>query len=85
MSKWRFYFPDDGETANDAVAFPSSWVSYTFADIAQYACEEDFNHRSGWERPDYQEFAIAVISPLGVERRFVGRHQPSVDHVVRDA
>lgn len=84
MNHWRYYFPDEGETAEDARSI-KTMRPYMFQDIAEIACEEDFNQRSGWERPEGQEFAIAVIFPLGVERRFVGRHQPSVDHVVREA
>lgn len=78
--EWSFYFPEDGETAADAV--PIIGRIFDADHAAQEACEYDYNSRDGWERIS-SDFAIVVISPDGVESRFTGAHEPSIDHVVR--
>lgn len=80
--EWKFYFPDDGETADDAC--PIIGKVWGADDAAQNACEYDFSSRDGWERGE-GEFPIVVISPEGVEFKFIGCHEPSIDHVVREA
>lgn len=84
MSKWQYYFPDGGETADDAREIKHSWRKpNNFYDAAQIACELDFARHDGWERGDAR-FQIAVISPEGEEHRYEAWHEPSVEHRVSE-
>lgn len=80
--EWVFYYPDDGESQDDARPIIGRIPSPRRAAIE--ACEYDYNNRDGWERID-REFLIAVISPDGIESRFMGRHEPSISHCVEEA
>ena len=85
---WRAYYPEDGETADDAqVVEPRKWGPkiYDAEDAARRACEIDFDQRDGWERSKDAGFPIAVIAPDGTETRWIGRHEPSVTHTVEEA
>lgn len=82
MSGWRYYFPDEAETADDAREFVGVRRRIDDADdAAQAACEKDYHEHDGWERGE-SEFEIAVISPAGDEFRFRAWHEPSVEHHV---
>jgi hypothetical protein len=84
---WRAYYPEDGETADDArVIEPRKWGPgiYCADDAAKRACEIDFDERDGWERSQDVGFPIVVIAPDGTETRWTGRHVPSVEHVVEE-
>ena len=80
--EWRFYFPDDDETAADAV--PIIGRTFDAEGAAVEACKYDFQDRDGWERNE-SEFRIVVISPDGEEATFLGRHEPTIRHAVREA
>jgi hypothetical protein len=85
---WRAYYPEDGETADDArVVEPRAWMPriYDAEDAAKRACEIDYDERDGWERSQDVGFLIVVIAPDGTETRWTGRHEPSVEHVVEEA
>lgn len=86
MSKfWKFYYPDDGDTIEDASEAPSGSIRHADAEsVAQFACEFDYSDRDGWERRD-EDFTIAVVAPDGTETRFIAHHEPSVEHYVRKA
>jgi hypothetical protein len=79
---WKFYFPGEGESAEDATVIEKSM--FDAEDAAQCACEYDFDNCDGWERSRGSTFTIAVIAPDGTETLFDGSHEPSVDHVVRE-
>ena len=80
---WRYYLPGDGETAADATLLwkpGEADKSYSPKDAAEEACARDctvHGCRNG------TEFTIVVIAPSGTEWRFVGWHEPSVEHYVR--
>lgn len=87
LTDWRFYYPDDGETAEDA-AHPDvpDWTHiFDAEDVAQWAVEYDWSDRDGWECNRDREFPIAVIDKHGVETRWIGWNEPTVDHHVREA
>lgn len=82
MSSWRYYLPECGETADDANKIPQRPYPIENAeDAAEAACRDDYYDRDGWERGE-EPFAIVVISPDGVEYRFTGIHERSVEHRV---
>jgi hypothetical protein len=85
LVEWKAYFPDDGETAEDAttIIMVKPWARA--CDVAEDAVEYDFSSRDGWERSEAKEFPVVVISPTGEETRYVGWHEPSVVHKVRKA
>lgn len=81
MTTWRFWFPEDGDTREDAVEYKArGWM--LSEDVARHACEYDFNERDGWERPAGQSFAIAVEDDKGNVTLWTGTHEPTVEHVV---
>jgi hypothetical protein len=79
--EWGFYFPDDGETVEDAV--PIIGFVFDHDHAAREACEYDFCSRDGWERSG--PFKIAVIDPNREVSIWLGEHEPSVTHSVRRA
>lgn len=78
--EWLAYFPDDGETIEDATMIMKV---YEASHAAKEAVEYDFGNRDGWERHEMQEFTVIVVSPDGEEFKFMGWHEPSVVHKVR--
>lgn len=80
--EWSFYFPESGETKADAI--PIIGRIFDADHAAHEACIYDYQSRDGWERLEV-EFSIVVVSPDGEETAFVGWHEPSVDHSVREA
>lgn len=88
---WKAFFPEDGETIDDAWEVKAKTHPVTqrpmfmdAEDAAQRACEIDYDERDGWERNHDSSFMIIVVSPLGTQHSFNGRHQPSVDHTVEE-
>jgi hypothetical protein len=80
--EWKFYFPEDGETIADAC--PIIGRIFDADHAAREACEYDYHGRDGWERIEV-EFPIVVVSPDGEETRFIGCHERSIEHAVREA
>jgi hypothetical protein len=80
MADWRAYFPDDGETIDDATTILGVRRA---CDAAREAVEYDFSSRDGWERQAAREFKVVVVSPDGQQFEFIGWHEPSVEHRVR--
>lgn len=83
---WRAYYPDEGESPDDAEPLPRGghWrQAFDAESAAEIACEADYSERSGWERGD-ADFVIAIISPDGAETRWQARHEPSVEHYVNE-
>jgi hypothetical protein len=78
-NEWLAYFPDVGQTIDDATMIMGY---YEPEHAAQAAVEYDWSSLSGWERGEC-EFKIIVISPAGLEFEFVGWNEPSVNHKVR--
>ena len=83
---WRAYYPEDGETADDAreVRLPAWSLRkiYDAEDAASVACEMDYSERDGWERGMGESFPIVVIAPDGTETRWQGVHEATVQHLV---
>ena len=83
---WKAYYPEDGETADDArvIAPRRGWQKRFLdaEDAAHRACEIDYDERDGWERSYACDFPIVIIAPDGTETRWTGRHEPSVNHHV---
>ena len=84
MSDWRFYFPEEGETAEDATAVPSEYTTIDADDAARYAAEHDWSDRDGWERGMNECFEITIIAPDGEETTFNAHHEPAVSHQVSE-
>jgi hypothetical protein len=87
MGLWKAYYPDEGETADDAIAIePRKYGPRIFdaEGAAERACEIDYDERDGWERTHGTAFPIVIVAPDGTETRWSGRHEPSVDHVVSE-
>ncbi len=78
---WRYYFPDDGETAEDAQVLPLPNNITTASDAAELACGRDYYFHDGWER-EQREFTIAIICPDETETRFMAWHEPTVQHCI---
>jgi hypothetical protein len=83
---WKVYYPDEGETADDAViVMPGFARRIRYAeDAAKIACEWDYGHRDGWERGQDTSFSICIISPDGEITNWTGRHELSVSHTVEE-
>jgi hypothetical protein len=79
----KFYFPEDGETADDARDFKGR-VVHCITHAAELACRYDYQSQEGYGRGD-TEFAIAIIDDDGRTHLFVGWHEPNVSHCVREA
>lgn len=83
---WRAYYPEDGETADDARMLKPRWSWQRpirdAEDAARRACEIDYDQRDGWERGQDREFPIVVIAPDGTETHWTGMHEPTVHHNV---
>jgi hypothetical protein len=79
---WKAYFPDDGETLDDARELrPPSWKSINDAeDAATFACELDYGGRDGWERNMESSFPIVIVAPDGTETRWKAWNEASVNH-----
>ena len=86
---WKAYYPDDGETADDARVITPRWDwqqgFLDDGDAAERACEIDYDERDGGERDRDSNFPIVIIAPDGTETRWIGRHEPSVEHNVYEA
>lgn len=80
MADWRAYFPDDGETIEDATTILGV---HTAEHAAREAVEYDFCSRDGWERQGEQEFKVIVVSPDGEEFEYDGWHEPTLVHKAR--
>ncbi len=79
---WKAYFPEDGETLEDAEII----MSVRNADqAAEEAVEYDWSSRDGWERGDSAQngFTVIVVSPDGEEFHYTGFHEPDVRHIAR--
>lgn len=81
---WQAYYPDDGETADDARDLPQSWgkTIWDAEDAARVACEFDYYSRDGWERGMEELFPIVVIAPDGTESRWKAYNEQRVGHNV---
>jgi hypothetical protein len=79
-NEWLAYFPEDGQTIEDATLIMGA---YDAEDAAKQAVEYDFGNRDGWERTAECEFKVIVVSPDDKEFEFMGWNEPSVDHRVR--
>ena len=85
---WKAFFPEDGETADDAWEVKRRWdwqsPFFNAEDVARRACEIDFDQRDGWNRNRDTRFLIIIIDPKGKHHSFNGWHEPSVDHLVEE-
>lgn len=84
---WRAYYPECGETADDARLVKPRWDHqkiWDAHDAALRACEIDYSDRDGWERGLETDFMIVIIAPDGTETAWIGSHIPSVDHCVEE-
>jgi hypothetical protein len=88
MGQWKAYFPEDGETAEDAREIKPryDWQSpfYDARHAARRACEFDYDERHGWDRSRDTRFLIVIIDPKGVHHSFNAWHEPTIDHLVEE-
>lgn len=82
-AEWKFYFPDDGQTVENAVPIVTGHIMDA-EHAAEEACDYDLSSREGHLRLD-SPFNIAVISPEGGETVFVGQHEATIVSHVREA
>ena len=81
VAGFKAWWPDDGETVEDAVAIelPPGWLSWEAERhrlAAEEAAEYDHGERDGWEREsDEQEIMVLAVDaedrPLGPAQKFV--------------
>lgn len=83
-SGWRYYLPEDQETADDAGPICVwSWQTICDAeDAARLASEDEWSNRDGWESGMGATPLIAVIAPDGTESRWRASREASVEHRV---
>lgn len=78
--KFKYFFPEDEETIEDAVeieAFSPHNAAYT-------AAKDDYSNRDGWERLKWGDasFIVIVVDSHGNQYKFTAVHEPSVEHFV---
>ncbi len=84
IEKWSYYFPEDGETAEDAREIPASDIVFNDAYwAAKAACRLDYQSHDGWERMCLP-FKIILMTPSGNEVPFICQHENTVEHSVRE-
>ncbi len=85
-NEWKYYFPDGGETVDDARSFMKRAYRppNDAEDAAQIACELDYSYHDGYERGE-EHFKIGVVAPDGEVHIFNAWHEPSVEHNVSEA
>lgn len=82
QSRWQYYYPDDGESAEDAKTMPKGSTVWSPQCVADYAADFDYNERDGWERGQCEIYRIVVISPEGEETSFSAHWYLDVRHYV---
>ena len=86
-SGWRYYLPDQGETADDATEIRTwAWGNVVDAeDAAERASEDEWDNRDGWESGISAEPIIIVIAPDGSETKWTASREATVVHRVTAA
>jgi len=81
-SGWKYYVPDQGDTAEDAVDIKIySWQSIHDDEMAaEAASEEDWYNRDGWESGLGEGPVVVIVSPVGIETTWQTRRDMSIDH-----
>lgn len=83
MCQWQVYYPNDGETIEDAHNLGANLLDAEHA--AEIACVHDYNSRGGWERGLDIPFPAVIISPDGSESRWTLKHERSIYHRATEA
>ena len=83
-TKWKFYVPEDGATADDAnpIRIYGFERIYTADDAAGHAAHREWED-GGHERQIDSTVTIVVIAPDGAETRWTVSHEATVEHYVR--
>lgn len=81
-NKWKYFFPEDGETENDARELSRRFGIDYVEDAAWKACELDCSLHNGWSRRGNKKFIISIISPDNIVIPFNAQHESSVEHRV---
>lgn len=83
-SGWKYYLPDAGEGAQDAI--PLRICEHQCIsdpdDAAAFAAEDEWDNRDGWEVGIGAGPPIVVIAPDGSEFRFLTHREAEVRHTV---
>ena len=82
-SSWRFYIPDDGDTADNAEALGGAVLDAE--DAAYLAARYDYDECDGWHFRKDNVFEIVVIAPDGEESHWVAWHEATINHIVEPA
>jgi len=85
-SGWRYYVPDQGETADDAreiqkYDWRGSILSAEWA--AENASEDDWDNHDGWHMGCGPGPVIVVIAPDGNETWFTTEREATIVHSVK--
>ena len=81
---WFYYLPENGETKEDAKPIKLYWFRSSELNAeaaADYAAEDEWDNRDGWEAGIDSTTEIAVIAPDGMESRFCVSHEAHVSHL----
>lgn len=82
---WKYYCPDDGETAKDATEIPQKEILFDDAFwAAKAACEHQYLEYDGWEYIG-KPFKAVIITPAGNEVPYIFEFEPSVEYHVCEA
>lgn len=74
----KYYWPDRGETLEDARDVPNCSASDRFLQAVNDICGRDFYEES------WKEDILIIVDDDGVEHRFHVEAEPSVDFYVRE-
>lgn len=80
-TEWKWYLPDDHETAEDArVLMVPDWrMVFDAEGAAVEAGEQSWDH-GGYESGLNSTEVVCIIAPDGTETRWIIRHEATVEH-----
>lgn len=82
--KWIFWFPDSGETEEDAHEYPGYCPENIYEYVAEYAGWFDYHNCDGWEREMEDPYPINIKGPSGNYYHFIGHNYLEIRHSVKE-
>lgn len=79
---WSYYIAEHGEDASDATPLRVyEWQNICDAkDAAEYAAEDEWNNRDGWDAGVGKGPVVTVVSTSGEEKRFATEREVTISH-----